>query len=183
MNGFIKYIDKKEIKTNVTKYKVLTPDGNGSNKCFGNLFIGYPNEVHCKTYISFEIDTEQEANSLLSCMKYKFPNFMLSLRKISQHTSAFTCKWIPLPPLNKVWNDEEVYKYFKLTENEIKLIKETKISGYNNTKQINNNKPKIIKDGRKQYYLVNDKLYKIKKDKSQDDLFGRYIDGKIIEGI
>ena len=59
---------------------------------------------------------------------------MLSLRKISQDISEATCKWIPLPPLNKIWNDEEIYKYFKLSKNEIKLIKETKIKGYNNKK-------------------------------------------------
>ena len=45
------------------------------------------------------------------------------------------------------------------------------------------NEPKIIKDGRKKYYLINDKLYKIKKDNSQGELFGSYINGKIIEGI
>ena len=59
----------------------------------------------------------------------------------------------------------------------IKLIKETKISGYNDIKQ------KIIKDGRKQYYLIDNKLYKVKKDKTQGDLFGSYLDGKIIEGV
>ena len=116
-------------------------------------------------------------------MKCKLPNLLLSLRKSSQDISEATCKWIPLPPLNKEWNDEEVYKYYKLSENEIKLIKETKVSGYNDIKPINENEPKIIKDGRKQYYLDNDKLYKIKKDKSRGELFGRYIDGKIIEDI
>jgi hypothetical protein len=63
-------------------------------------------------------------------MKCKLPNFMLGLRKISQHISKSTCKWIPLVPLNKEWNDDEVYKYFKLSEEDIKLVKETKINGY-----------------------------------------------------
>ena len=150
--GWKKYIDKSEIKTNISKYKIITPDGNGGNKCFGNTFIGYPNEVHCKTYISFELDTEKEANSLLSYMKCRLPNFMLSLRKNSQHTSASTCKWIPLPSLNKEWTDEEVYKYFKLSEHDIKLINDTHIVGYKNIKQPNilNNevievKPKVKK--------------------------------------
>ena len=129
--GFEKYIDKKEIKTNISKYKVITPDGAfAANSGFGNTFIGYPNEVHCKTYISFEIDTENEAKSLLSYMKCRLPNFMLSIRKNSQHTSASTCKWIPLPPLNKEWTDEEVYQYFKLSEEDIKLINDTNIVGY-----------------------------------------------------
>jgi hypothetical protein len=48
---------------------------------------------------------------------------------------------------------------------------------------INNELPEIIKDGRKQYYLIENKLYKVKKDKSQGELFGTYIDGKIEESI
>ena len=131
--GFEKYIDKKEIKTNISKYKVITPDGAfAANSGFGNTFIGNPNEVHCKTYISFEIDTENEAKSLLSYMKCRLPNFMLSIRKNSQHTSASTCKWIPLPPLNKEWTDDEVYQHFKLSEEDIKLINDTNIVGYKN---------------------------------------------------
>ena len=168
--GFIKYINKNEIKTNISKYKVLTPDGNGSNKCFGNLFIAYPNEVHCKTYISFEIDTECEAKSLLSYMKCKFPNFMLSLRKISQHTSAFTCKWVPLISLDREWTDTEVYKFFKLSNDEIKLIKETKINGYDDKindifiklKQINEHKITNIKKLKKIIKTSNINTFDIK---------------------
>jgi len=181
--GFIKYIDKKFVKKEYNFYKVITARANGGNGCFGNIFIGNQLEIHTGSYISFKVSNEIEAKSLLSYMKCKLPNFMLSLRKISQDISEATCKWIPLPPLNKEWNDEDVYTYFNLSENEVKLIKETKISGYNDIKPINENEPKIIKDGRKQYYLVNDKLYKIKKNKSQGELFGSYIDNKIIEGF
>ena len=39
---------------------------------------------------------------------------MLSLRKISQDISKSTCKWIPLPPLNKEWTDNEIYEHFQL---------------------------------------------------------------------
>jgi len=184
--GFIKYIEKDDIKKNrdFNKWKVITTEAAFKEKSgFGNTFIGKTDEICNQSYIIFEVKTENEAKSLLSYLKCKLPNFMLSLRKISQHISEATCKWIPLPPLNKVWNDEEVYKYFKLTEYEIKLIKETKINGYKDIKLINENEPKIIKNGRKQYYLINDKLYKVKKDKTQGDLFGKYIDGKIIEEI
>ena len=116
-------------------------------------------------------------------MKCKLPNLLLSLRKSSQDISEATCKWIPLPPLNKDWTDDMIYKYYKLSENEIKLIKETKVSGYNDVKPIDVNEPKIIKDGRKQYYLIENKLYKVKKDKTQGNLFGSYKDGKIIQGV
>jgi site-specific DNA-methyltransferase (adenine-specific) len=62
-------------------------------------------------------------------MKCKLPNLLLSLRKSSQSINKETCKWIPLIPLDKEWTDDEVYKYFKFSEDEIKLIKETKING------------------------------------------------------
>jgi len=182
--GFIKYIDKNEIKKDTKSYQVITARAAfGANSSFGNTFIGNPNEVHTKSYISFKVSNENEAKSLLSYMKCKLPNLLLSLRKSSQDISEATCRWIPLPPLNKDWNDEEVYKYYKLSENEMKLIKETKISGYNDIKPINENEPKIIKDGLKQYYLINNILYKVKKDKTQGELFGSYKDGKIIEGV
>lgn len=166
------------------KWKIITTRSSyGACSGFGNMFIGKPNEICNQSYVIFEVVTENEAKSLLSYMKCKLPNLLLSLRKSSQDISESTCKWIPLPPLNKEWTDEEIYKYFKLSEDEIKLIKETKIRGYNDINPINENEQNIIKNGRKQYYLVNDKLYKIKKDKSQGELFGNYIDGKIIESI
>ena len=97
--GFTKYIDAKFIKKEYNFYKVITARANGSNGCFGNIFIGNQTEIHTGSYISFKISSEIEAKSLLSYLKCKLPNFMLSLRKISQDISESTCKWIPLPSL------------------------------------------------------------------------------------
>jgi hypothetical protein len=72
--------------------------------------------------------------------------------------------------------DWRLFTYFKK-----KFYNDFIIDDINNDTNINENKTKIIKDGRKQYYLIEDKLYKVKKDKSQGDLFGTYIDGKIEE--
>jgi hypothetical protein len=182
--GFEKYINKKEIKKDYNFYKVITARAAHEHRSgFGNIFIALNDEIHTGSYISFKVSSELEAKSLLSYLKCRLPNFMLSLRKISQDISESTCKWIPLVPLNKEWTDGEVYKYFKLSEDEVKLVKDTKVSGYNDIKTNNINEPEIIKDGRKQYYLINDKLYKVKKDKTQGELFGSYIDNKIVEGV
>jgi site-specific DNA-methyltransferase (adenine-specific) len=194
--GFIKYIDKKEIKKDYNFYKVITTEAAyEGNSGFGNTFIGNINEVHTGSYISFKVSTEKEAKSLVSYMKCKLPNFMLSLRKISQHINEIVCKWIPLPTLDKEWTDDEVYKYFKLTSEEIKLVKETKVSGYkdiskkeeiiSNKNETNDNKVKKdyqkVKYKRKNYYLDDDKVYIINKDKSKGELFGNYIEDKVIE--
>ena len=130
--GFEKNVDKKEIKKEYNFWKVITAEANGGNKCFGNIFIGKPDEIHTGSYISFKVSNEEEAKSLISYMKCRLPNFILSLRKMSQHSNESTCKWIPLPPLNKEWTDEEVYKHFNLSEDDIKLINETNIIGYKN---------------------------------------------------
>jgi len=133
MKGSIKYIKKNSIKNNkLGKWQIITPSANGGKGCFGNIIIGSPIDVYSETYISFAVDTEQETKSLLSYMKCRLPNMLLSLRKISQNISSDTCKWIPLPPLNKEWTDEEVYEHFKLSDDEIKLINATNIVGYKN---------------------------------------------------
>ena len=123
--GEYKYINKKEIKKDVKKYKVITVSASGKGSDgFGNIFTGLPDEVHTKSYISFNLNSKNDAESLLDYLKCKLPNFMLSLRKITHNISGETCKWIPLPPLNKIWDNESVYKFYKLTQEEIKIVED-----------------------------------------------------------
>ena len=155
--GFIKYINKKFIKKEYNFFKVITARAAfGANSGFGNTFIGNQHEIHTGSYISFKVANENEAKSLLSYMKCKLPNLLLSLRKSSQDISETTCKWIPLPPLNKEWTDKEIYSFFKLSEDEIKLIKETTISGY---------KDLIINKNSDDSGIVKDKKKKLSKPK------------------
>jgi hypothetical protein len=134
MKGFNKYIKRETIKENkIGSWQIITPSAaHGAFSGFGNLIVGSPDEVYSETYISFAINTEAEATSLYSYMNCRLPNMLLSIRKISQNISNDTCKWIPLPPLNKEWTDDEVYKHFNLLEEDIKLINDTNIVGYKN---------------------------------------------------
>lgn len=121
--GFRKYINKEYIKKDYNFWKVITTEAahkHGSG--FGNIFIGTPNEVHTGSYISFKVKSRDEADSLVSYMKTKLPNILLGLRKSSQHVNGNTCKWIPLPPLDRTWDDKSVNEFFKLTEEEIRLV-------------------------------------------------------------
>ena len=115
------------------------------------MFIGKPNEICNQSYVLFEVLNEEEAQSLLTYMKCRLPNLLLSLRKASQDICASTCKWIPLPPLNKEWTDDEVYKQFNLSDEDIKLINNTNIDGYKNivknpdgSIEISESKPKRV---------------------------------------
>ncbi len=129
-NGYEKWVDKKIIKQiNIDKWKVITVEAtnaadasHGSYPNFGNKFIGKPNEICNQSYVVFEVDTEQNAKSLLSYLKTDFSNKLLSLRKISQHIKPDTCKWIPIVPFDREWTDELLFDYFNLTDEEKKLI-------------------------------------------------------------
>lgn len=128
--GFIKYINKKYIKKDISKWKVITPSASyAGGSGFGNIFIGNTNEVYSESYIGFEINTELEAKSLLSYLKCKTTNFLLSLRKNTQNISLKTIQFIPFVPLDRKWDDEQLYEYFNFTKEEVKLIKESNIKG------------------------------------------------------
>ena len=137
----IKYINKNLIinnkgeKINYNYFKVISTkaSGEGVFDSFGYTQIIEPTNVHSYSYFHFKVKNEKEAKSLLSYLKCILPNFMLSLKKISKDISKETLKWVPLPPLDRLWKNEEVYKYFGLKPNEIKIIEEKKLKGFHNT--------------------------------------------------
>jgi site-specific DNA-methyltransferase (adenine-specific) len=108
-----KYIDEYEFNEKNTFWKVITPEAAfKAFSGFGEKIIGKPNEVHSGSYISFRVNNEEEAKSLLSYLNTKFANHMLSVRKISQHINEDVCKWIPLVPFDRMWNDDKICEYF-----------------------------------------------------------------------
>lgn len=97
---------------------------------FANMFIGRPDEIHSKSYISFNVNSESEAESLLSYLKCKLPHVLLSMRKITHNLcNKEVFKWIPIPPLDRKWNNEDVYKLFNLSNDSINMIKNMSLEG------------------------------------------------------
>ena len=76
--------------------------------------------------------------------------------------------------LSNIHNENELYSLYNLSDEEITHIK--LLLGLTNI-----NEPKIIKKERSKYYLIDNKLYKIKKDKSQGKFYCDYIDEKNVE--
>lgn len=115
--GEQKFVLKKYIKNAYDFWKVFTPQGSGKGgDGFGNIIIGTPNEIASQTYFGFKVDSLVQARSLKSYLETDFANYMLSLRKIDQHISEATLKWVPLPPLDREWTDAKVAKYYGLNE-------------------------------------------------------------------
>lgn len=123
--GLEMWVEKSLVSSDkLNGYKVFTPSANGNSPKFGNKILGKPNEVASKSYMTLLVNSESEGISLISYMNTKFCNFFLSLRKTTQNMKPDTLKWIPMVPFDREWTDSELYEYFKLTEDDIKLIED-----------------------------------------------------------
>jgi site-specific DNA-methyltransferase (adenine-specific) len=110
-----KYIDSYDFTIENTFWKVIT--ARAAHKAFsgfGTMLIGKPDEIYTDSYISFRVENEDEAKSLMSYLQTKIVDHLLSIRKISQDISENTVKWIPLVPLDRMWNDDTVCEYLKI---------------------------------------------------------------------
>lgn len=123
--GRYKYINPNVLKnkTKLSSHKVITTEAaTKGGEGFGNIYAINPNESLNGSYIFFETESSSESESLLSYLKTKFANKMLSLRKVSHHIKPDTCKWIPIVPFDREWTDGKLFEHFNLQNDEIDLI-------------------------------------------------------------
>lgn len=128
--GYIKEEQILNSKDIIEKYKVLTSKArgvvvDGPNSVISEPFIAHTKEVSTETYLVIDVfDEIEKANNLISYMKTKFFRYMVSIAKNTQNMSRATYQFVPLQDLSKSWTDEELYKKYKLTEEEIAYIEE-----------------------------------------------------------
>lgn len=89
---------------------------------FGYVRICKPNEVYTISFIGFQVENEEEANSLKSFMETKFCTVALLIKKMSRNIRQDTCECIPLPPLDRLWTDQELYEFFHLDSKTIAFV-------------------------------------------------------------
>lgn len=127
----IGYIARKEIIKNshlIDKWKVLVPKAgsDGGQKIpdavLGKCWLASPPSVASQTFIAFFVDSEEEAGSLQSYYRTKFFRFIVSLRKITQDALRQTYIWVPVQKWDKEWTDKDLYKKYKLSDEEINYI-------------------------------------------------------------
>ena len=125
----IGYVDRSTISKNVDlidKWKVLVPGARGIQKppdlVIGKTWICPPPAVCTQTFLAFFVDTKVEAESLDSYLRTKFFRFLVSLRKITQNGFRSTYAFVPQQSWDREWNDEALFKKYKLAEDEIRFI-------------------------------------------------------------
>jgi hypothetical protein len=111
------------------------------------------------------VNNKDEGINIVNNYNNKIIKFILDMNKFS----GFNNQKI----INMIFNDNfinniDIIKTYNITTDEIKFIELY-------------NKDNIIKYKKKDYYLIENKIYDINKDDSIGKLFGNYIDNKIIE--
>lgn len=81
-----------------------------------------PTEVCTHSYILMGPTSKEKANNLLGYLKTRFCRFLCLQMLTSIHISKTTFSFVPMQDFSKSWTDEELYKKYSLTEEEILFI-------------------------------------------------------------
>ena len=92
-------------------------------RVLGTPFVGKKNTCCTETYLAIgPCKTEKIADYLISYIKTRFFRFLVLLLKNTQHATAKVYQFVPMQDFSKPWTDEELYKKYNLTKDEIAFI-------------------------------------------------------------
>jgi len=117
-------IPKKEL---LSGYKLFVPRNQG-NGTFGETFsepiLGCPDELCTETFVVFgPFSTEEEAKNCDAYFRTKFFRALLGIRKLDQNASQSVYEYVPLLDFHKTWTDDELFKRFGFSNDDISFIK------------------------------------------------------------
>ena len=125
----IGYISRSQVEKNVEwidLWKVYIPEAIGSGNMETDIVkpvLGEPQTACTETYVVVSPTTHKAmAGNIISYINTKFFHFLLGLKKITQHTTSKTYSFIPMQDFSKPWTDEELYKKYDLSQEEIDFI-------------------------------------------------------------
>ena len=129
-HGGYYWIAKNDIPKNVQSvdsYKVLLPrSGNPGSIIIGKPKISEPGSCSSNTYVVAlppdRVLAKEEAENLLGYIKTKFFRFLVLTKTTTQSMSLPAYSFVPLQDFTKPWTDEELYKKYNLSQDEIAFI-------------------------------------------------------------
>ena len=86
-------------------------------------FYGEPGSACTETYLVIgPFSSQVEANNAISYLQTKMLRFLVLLLKNTQHATKNVYQFVPMQDFSKAWTDEELYKKYGLTDEEITFI-------------------------------------------------------------
>lgn len=126
--SFINYSDIIKGKEYINNYKIYISRAYGAGEDFPHQIINKPilgenNSVCTETYLLVgPFDSKEIALNSMSYIKTKFFRFLVLLKKNTQDATSKVYQFVPLQDFSKPWTDEELYKKYNLTQEEIDFI-------------------------------------------------------------
>ncbi len=127
--GKVKYLPNEYINNKIeedyNKYKIFTSAAYGSPYSMGRVFKGHQ-EICSASLVNWVFESEKERDLFYDYINTKIFRFSVSLIKNKKHVYKNVFNLVPninLNELEKV-NDENIYKYLNLTEDDIKTIED-----------------------------------------------------------
>jgi hypothetical protein len=125
------YVERSVITTNVSwvdQWKVLLVKAHGTSgrddvTILGEPVVAGPGTACTETYLVIgRCANESEARNLAAYMRTRFVRFLVSLRKITQNITRDSYKFVPLLPMDHLWTDEDLYKRYGITSDQIAFV-------------------------------------------------------------
>ena len=121
------YISPTIITTNkewVDKYKIFFTTSYSTNATIPPAeILSSPREICTETFLSIgPFDTKVERDNCATYIHTNLFKFLLYYGKGTMHVNKAVFGLIPLQDFSKPWTDEELYKKYKLTDEEIQFI-------------------------------------------------------------
>lgn len=125
--GWVKKSQVPKNKKSINLHKVYIPAIHGGSQVIGLPRYGEPGSVCSQTYLVIGYNqnlSKKEALNIISYIHTKFFRFMVGTLKKTQAAYRGVYRLVPLQDFSKPWTDEELYKKYKLTQEEIDYIEE-----------------------------------------------------------
>lgn len=98
-------------------------DKNGQKRIFATLEMLEPGTICTETYMMLcTYKSKTECDNVLKYLKTRFVRALIAMATSTQQMSKANFRFVPLQDFTKSWTDEELYKRYNLTDDEIKFI-------------------------------------------------------------
>lgn len=125
----VRYIPKEyplPKKNNLDKFKLFMARNQGSGimgEKFSDPIFAKPGELCTETFVTIGgFNSENEMINAWSYMKTKFFRALVATRKQDQNAAQSIYLYVPIQDFSKPWTDEELFKKYKLDDEDIDFI-------------------------------------------------------------
>ena len=132
--GYIKLEDVPKNTSSIKLNKVFIPAAawgvakEEDDPVLGQPFVGESNSACSQTYLVIGYDpinhnfSKEQCENIVSYISTKFFRYLVSLKKRTQNGPRHVYQFVPIQDFSKPWNDDKLYKKYKLTTDEIAFI-------------------------------------------------------------